>query len=53
MGATKTVVLVTHRTSLLSLVSRVIVIDGGKVVADGPRDRIMEALQTGRIAKAA
>jgi ATP-binding cassette subfamily C protein LapB len=49
----KTVVLVTHRTSLLSLVSRVIVIDGGKVVADGPRDRIMEALQTGRIAKAA
>jgi ATP-binding cassette, subfamily C, bacterial LapB len=49
----KTVVLVTHRTSLLSLVSRVIVIDGGKVVADGPRDRIMEALQTGRIARAA
>lgn len=49
----KTVVLVTHRTSLLSMVNRVIVIDGGKVVADGPRDRIMEALQTGRIAKAA
>ena len=49
----KTVVLVTHRTSLLSMVTRVIVIDGGKVVADGPRDRIMEALQTGRIAKAA
>ncbi|MBE7416660.1 MAG: type I secretion system permease/ATPase [Ideonella sp.] len=49
----KTVLLVTHRTSLLSLVSRVIVIDGGKVVADGPRERIMEALQTGRIARAA
>jgi ATP-binding cassette subfamily C protein LapB len=49
----KTVVLVTHRTSLLSLVDRVIVIDGGKVVADGPRDRIMEALQSGRIARAA
>jgi len=30
----------------------VIVIDGGKVVADGPRDRIMEALQGGRIARA-
>ena len=40
----KTVVLVTHRTSLLSMVSRVIVIDGGKIVADGPRDRIMEAV---------
>ena len=49
----KTVMLVTHRTSLLTLVDRVIVIDGGKVVADGPRDRIMEALQSGRIARAA
>ena len=49
----KTVVLVTHRTSMLAMVTRVIVIDGGKIVADGPRDRIMEALQTGRIAKAA
>jgi ATP-binding cassette subfamily C protein LapB len=48
----KTVLLVTHRTSLLTLVDRVIVIDGGKVVADGPRDRIMEALQSGRIARA-
>ena len=47
------VVLVTHRTSLLALATRVIVIDGGKVVADGPRDRIMEALSSGRIARAA
>ena len=52
-AANKTVVLVTHRTSLLTMVDRVIVIDGGKVVADGPRDRIMEALQSGRIARAA
>jgi ATP-binding cassette subfamily C protein LapB len=49
----KTVVLVTHRTSLLAFVNRVIVVDGGKIVADGPRDRIMEALQSGRIARAA
>jgi ATP-binding cassette subfamily C protein LapB len=49
----KTVVLVTHRTSMLALVNRVIVIDGGKVVADGPRDRIMEALANGRVARAA
>ena len=49
----KTVVLVTHRTSLLSMVTRVIVVDGGKIVADGPRDRIMEALSAGRVAKAA
>ena len=49
----KTVVLVTHRTSMLAMVTRVIVVDGGKIVADGPRDRIMEALQSGRVAKAA
>ena len=49
----KTVLLVTHRTSLLSLIDRVIVIDNGRVVADGPRERIMQALQSGRIAKAA
>jgi ATP-binding cassette subfamily C protein LapB len=48
----KTVVLVTHRTSLLSMVERVIVVDSGRIVADGPRDRIMEALQSGRIARA-
>jgi ATP-binding cassette subfamily C protein LapB len=49
----KTVLLVTHRTSLLGLVDRVIVIDNGRVVADGPRERIMQALQSGRISKAA
>ena len=49
----KTVVLVTHRTSMLAMVNRVIVVDNGKIVADGPRDRIMEALQAGRIARAA
>ena len=51
--AQRTVVLVTHRTSMLALVNRVIVIDGGKVVADGPRERIMQALSHGRIARAA
>lgn len=49
----RTVVLVTHRTSMLALVERVIVVDGGRIVADGPRDRILEALQAGRIARAA
>jgi ATP-binding cassette, subfamily C, bacterial LapB len=48
----KTVVLVTHRTSMLAMVHRVIVVDGGRIVADGPRERIMEALAAGRIAKA-
>lgn len=48
----KTVLLVTHRTSMLSFVDRVIVVDQGKIVADGPRERIMQALAAGRISRA-
>ena len=46
----RTLLLVTHRASLLSLVERVIVMDGGRVVADGPRDQVLEALRGGRLA---
>lgn len=49
----KTVILVTHRTSMLAFVDRVIVVDQGKIVADGPRERILQALAAGRIARAA
>ncbi len=47
--AGKTFVLVTHRASLLTLVPRLIVMDGGKVVADGPKDQVMQALAGGKI----
>lgn len=33
----ETVVIITHRTSLLALVDRVIVVDQGRVIADGPK----------------
>jgi ATP-binding cassette subfamily C protein LapB len=45
----KTLLLVTHRASLLSLVERLIVLDGGGVVADGPRQDVLDALAAGRI----
>jgi ATP-binding cassette subfamily C protein LapB len=45
----KTLVLITHRASLLELVERVIVLDAGKVVADGPKAQVLEALRAGRI----
>ncbi|GGO83091.1 ABC transporter [Marinobacterium nitratireducens] len=45
----RTLVLVTHKMSLLSLVDRLIVIDGGKVVADGPKQTVLEALKQGRL----
>lgn len=49
MMAGKTLVLVTHRGSLLTLVDRLIVMDGGLLVADGPKDQVMDALASGRI----
>ncbi len=45
----KTLILITHRASLLSLVERVIVIDSGTIIADGPRDRVLEALKEGQL----
>jgi ATP-binding cassette subfamily C protein LapB len=45
----RTLVLITHRASLLSLVDRIIVIEGGGVAADGPRDQVLAALAAGRI----
>ncbi|WP_293778659.1 type I secretion system permease/ATPase [uncultured Oxalicibacterium sp.] len=48
----KTMITVTHRSSLMDLATRVIVMDGGRIVADGPREQIIAALQAGRIARA-
>ena len=45
----KTVLLVTHRASLLSLIERLIVMDGGQIVADGPREQVLKALAAGQI----
>jgi ATP-binding cassette subfamily C protein LapB len=48
----RTWLVVTHRNSLLEMVDRIIVIDNGKLVADGPRDNVIQALQQGKIGKA-
>jgi len=51
-AAEKTVLIVTHRNSLLELATRVIVVDDGRIVADGPRDQVIQALQNGRVGRA-
>lgn len=43
----KTFILITHRQNLLNLVDRLIVMDQGKVVIDGPRDKVLAALAGG------
>jgi ATP-binding cassette, subfamily C, bacterial LapB len=48
----RTLILVSHRTSLLSLVNRLIVIDQGRVVADGPKEQVLAALAGGKVAVA-
>jgi ATP-binding cassette subfamily C protein LapB len=45
----KTLLLVTHRTSLLSLVDRLIIMDNGRIVADGAKDHVLTALKQGQI----
>jgi len=46
-----TIIVSTHRLSLLSLVDRILMFDGGKLIADGPRDRVLEQLRGGVIKK--
>ncbi|WP_333497051.1 type I secretion system permease/ATPase [Kluyvera sp. CHPC 1.251] len=45
----KTLLLVTHRASLLTLVDRLIILDNGKIIADGPKESVMTALKKGQI----
>ena len=47
-----TLVIATHRASLLALVDRLVVIDDGKLVADGPRDDVLKKLQQNKKASA-
>ena len=39
--ADRTLVLITHRPPMLRLVDRVIIMDAGRIVADGPRDEVL------------
>jgi ATP-binding cassette subfamily C protein LapB len=45
VAANQTLVLVTHKASVLSLVSRLVVMAGGRIVLDGPRDVVLEHLR--------
>lgn len=49
----RTLVLITHRTSLLALVDRLVVLDQGQVIADGPRDQVLASLKKGQLRRAA
>jgi len=48
----RTLIVVTHRESMLTLVNHLIVMDSGRVVAAGPKTEVLQALAQGRVRKA-
>jgi ATP-binding cassette subfamily C protein LapB len=48
----RTLLLITHKMHLLNLVDRIIVLERGHVVADGPKDEVLAKLNAGTIAGA-
>ncbi|WP_348943968.1 type I secretion system permease/ATPase [Chitinibacter sp. FCG-7] len=44
-----TLVLITHRMSMLSLVDRLLVLDNGRLIADGPKDEVINLLAGGKL----
>ena len=42
--------LITHKMHLLNLVDRIIVLDKGHVMADGPKDEVLAKLNSGAMA---
>ena len=47
----RTLVLITHKASMLSLVDRIIVLDRGELLTDGPKKRVLEMLSLDRSEK--
>ncbi|MBI5909168.1 MAG: type I secretion system permease/ATPase [Betaproteobacteria bacterium] len=47
--AGKTIIVVTHRESLLSVVNTLVVMDSGKVVAAGPKELVLKAIAEGKV----
>lgn len=47
LSDTHTLLLVTHKLSMLELVNRLIVLDDGHIIADGPKESVLAALKAG------
>ncbi|KEQ15957.1 ABC transporter [Endozoicomonas montiporae] len=49
LAADKTLIMTTYKSSMLELVDRIIVFDRGNLIADGPKDKVIEALEQGKV----
>jgi ATP-binding cassette subfamily C protein LapB len=45
LATDQSLIVATHRHNMLSILNRLIVIDGGRIIADGPRDEVLKHLQ--------
>ncbi|OSM01824.1 type I secretion system permease/ATPase [Magnetofaba australis] len=45
----RTLLLATHRASLLTLVDRLVILDEGRIIADGPKEQVLRQLQSGAL----
>lgn len=44
LGKDRSLVIATHKPSILSLVTRIVVLEQGQIVLDGPRDQVLQQL---------
>ncbi len=51
LGKTETLILITHKPSMLDLVERIIVMEKGMIVADGPKAHVLSDLKKGTLKK--
>lgn len=40
--ASRTLVVVTHRPAILKIVNRLVIVEGGRIIDDGPRDKVLK-----------
>ncbi|NOH82461.1 type I secretion system permease/ATPase [Vibrio sp. 03-59-1] len=45
----ETLILITHKTSMLDIVDRVIVMEKGNIIADGPKTQVLADLKRGKV----
>lgn len=45
----ETLILFTHKTSMLDVVDRIVVLEQGQLVADGPKDQVLQQLRKGNL----
>ena len=49
LSSDETLILITHKTSMLDIVDRVIVMEKGFVIADGPKSQVLHDLKQGKV----